>query len=455
VSCEQDPAPDNSSNDEYDGPSIEITSAEDIAKIGKTSAYPLNGVYTLTADIPVSDWTPIGTSTKPFKGTFNGGGKTITIDSTKGGLFAFTSDATITNLKIAGAITGTGFQVGSIAGKIEQTHIEDCQSSAAITLTASAYNASAGGIAGYILDKGSVRGSKITRCAASGNITLIDSENGAAGWMFYCGGLVGYAGNGSSDILAGVSNIVITKSKYTGGIVRCATGFPYTGGIIGCDYTGSEVSECYSAGTVRAEGGNLPYAGGIAGYVSANATVTNSYSSAAVNAVSASRYALAGGITGAVAKPATVSECYATGAVTATIKGDSTAGNGGTLGVPEAANAGGIAGASYYEAPEIKNCAALNSAVIAADTGTDGTLNPYRIAGRVDGTLTNNIAYSGMTLTTGETTRTLTEDDKSGSKQDGADTAEKPAQSVFQSTLGWDFTNTWQMGTDGYPIFKQ
>jgi hypothetical protein len=125
---------------------------------------------------------------------------------------------------------------------------------------------------------------------------------------------------------------------------------------------------------------------------------------------------------------------------------------GGSLGVPEAANAGGIAGASYYEAPEIKNCAALNSSVITADTGTDGTLNPYRIAGRVDGTLTNNIAYSGMTLTTGETTRTLTEEDKGGSKQDGADTTEKPEPSAY-SSLGWQ-TSVWKLESGQYPVLQ-
>jgi hypothetical protein len=36
---------------------------------------------------------------------------------------------------------------------------------------------------------------------------------------------------------------------------------------------------------------------------------------------------------------------------------------------------------------------------------------------------------------------------------DGADCAEKPEQSFYQS-LGWDFNSVWKMGDDGYPALR-
>jgi hypothetical protein len=462
VSCEQDPAPDNSSNDEYDGPSIEITGAEDIAKIGKTSAYPLNGVYTLTADIAVSDWTPIGTSAKPFKGTFDGGGKTITINSTKGGLFAFTSGATIKNLIVAGAITvtgasGTGVQVGGIAGNTELTTIENCASSVNIDATGHAHNSSAGGIAGFMKNY-----STISTCTASGNVTLQTGES--IGLMVYAGGIAGYSGTGLAG--AGASGCFVTQSSYSGGTVSAQGGYPYAGGIVGYNYTGAGISECYSSGTVTATGSNLPYSGGIAGYNSGYvqntaiiSVIENCYSTAEVTAESQSKSALAGGIAGANAKGAVISKCYATGAVTSKVTGTSEAGNGGTLGPMLAASGGGIAGAQYYQEnnilPVIEKCAALNTALTGADATSGAAWNIYRIAGAGDGgydvgVWRNNIANNSMTVTNAGTPA-----DKTANGKDGADTTTAtPAQTVYQTTLGWDFTTVWKW-VSNYPALRR
>lgn len=58
---------------------IKISSAEELAKIGKDAEYPLDGNYELTQNISLEEnWIPIGTEEMPFTGTINGKGNTIT-----------------------------------------------------------------------------------------------------------------------------------------------------------------------------------------------------------------------------------------------------------------------------------------------------------------------------------------------------------------------------------------
>jgi hypothetical protein len=516
----------------YNGPKISIGTFIEFAQIGSTG-YPLNGDYELTADISLSNWTPIGTAAHPFTGTLDGNSKTITVQSivssavnsdeyigvfgviagvsagsaqvknltlnssiTKtvtspnvyaGVLAGSVKNAVITGLTLSGALTitkttNTGpLNSGGVAGFTESATIkntgssvtltgaadstshtggitgygkggftlENCTSTGAVSLTTRGFNSSAGGIIGYIMANGAVSPT-VTGCSASGNISLLPNANVNV-HMFYCGGVAGYAGNGTSGDSGG-AGAVVTKSSYTGGTVYCKTGYPYAGGVIGYNYTGSMVTESYATGTVKAEGANLPYAGGVAGYISAGATVENCYSWAAVQSTSTAKQALAGGVAGATAKPSLLSKCYATGAVTATINGTSTTGSGGSLGVPQAANAGGISGSVYYSTPKVEKSAALNSAVSGVDTGSGGVLLVYRIGGKseLDGgapELSNNIANAAMIVTGG------TAGDKGANNQDGADCAAQPDQAAFTG-MGWDFAGVWKMGSSGYPEFK-
>ena len=69
---------------------IQISSAQDLAKIGKDASFPMNGDYELTQDIDLSsidNWVPIGGASgesyglvsgeRVFSGTFDGKGHTI------------------------------------------------------------------------------------------------------------------------------------------------------------------------------------------------------------------------------------------------------------------------------------------------------------------------------------------------------------------------------------------
>jgi hypothetical protein len=393
---------------------IQIAGPADLAKIGKNAAFPLDGSYTLTGDIAVNNWTPIGAVTAPFTGTFDGGGKTITITGS-GGLFESTRGATIRNLTIEGVITmpvmGSGL-AGSIAGLADKTTIVSCRSRAAVTLNSSAQSASAGGIAGYVRNS-----TVISDCETSGTITLNAPQDGRD-LMVYAGGIAGYAGGSTISRCASRGNI------------SAAGDYPYAGGLVGYNYSGARIKESFASGNVAANGGNLPYAGGVAGYNSVSSSkIENCYARGTVRAVSSSGAALAGGIAGANARSAVISTCYAAGEVSVQVAlGGSFQGNG----VPAAGNAGGIAGAQYVENPIIEKCAALNADL----SGSGGTLNIKRIGSAgTDGSpaWTNN-----KSSVTGSYT-----DNADGG--DGADCGDL-AQNDY-TAWGWDFTSVWKMGT--------
>ena len=129
---------------------IEIDSAEEFAKIGNDASYPLNGSYKLMADINTGS-TMIGSYDAPFTGTFDGNGKTVTVDidytnletanniknSAKVGLFACVKGATICNLNVKGTLDATtvcGFFGGLVALSIGETTVYGCDVDVDMTL---------------------------------------------------------------------------------------------------------------------------------------------------------------------------------------------------------------------------------------------------------------------------------------------------------------------------------
>jgi hypothetical protein len=94
----------------------------------------------------------------------------------------------------------------------------------------------------------------------------------------------------------------------------------------------------------------------------------------------------------------------------------------------------------------ITACVALNPSL---ENGSSA--NIHRIAGKNNGTITNNQARSDMTIAT--TVEGGHAADEGGDKVDGAGCDAKPAQSVYEG-LGWDFTGVWKMGGSGCPVLK-
>ena len=231
---------------------------------------------TLTDDITLTgEWTPIGTSiSNAYKGTFDGGGHTISGLTVKGsdeyaGLFGYigsggtvknvvledvqiTSDnssgyaggvagdswGTIENCSVSGSVSGTTF-AGGVVGSQWGGSITGCNSSATVKGVIFA-----GGIAGETNS-----GASLTGCYATGDVTVEnDGTNNS-----HAGGVVGYNGGGT-----------LTACYATGSVTGTGTGTGscYVGGVTGDNASGT-LTACYHAkGTVSGPDGAT---GGVAG----------------------------------------------------------------------------------------------------------------------------------------------------------------------------------------------
>jgi hypothetical protein len=459
-------------------PSIEIASAADLMKIGGDPDFPLSGRYLLTADITVNNWTPVAyiTGGEAFTGVFDGAGHTITITSGKGGVFGLISQAHIHNLTVAGTINAPieldewedsyAVQVGGVAGNAVGSVIENCVSTADITALGDSHNCAAGGIAGYVLPGSVIRG-----CTASGNITLTagGEDNMGAGLMAFGGGIVGMFGSNMAALSTGTCTL--TTSHYQDGTVTVSSeqGYPYAGGLVGYNYYSTLVSRCsVTDATVTAKDGDLPYAGGLAAYNSGYVSATDVTAikdcfarNVTVRAVSKSQAALAGGIAGANARGALISRCYASGTVAVTVDSTNRSGLGGSIGVPRAGSAGGIAGAVYYTHtldpgapnPRIENCMALTTALTGTNSGGSPSWNIFRIAGkgRDDGNDTGEFSANSAGSMTITPSRSVT---PNRDANDGATAAEAPPAQGAYTALGWDFSGVWEMSSTGYPALR-
>jgi hypothetical protein len=422
-----------------EAPRRNIGSAEELARIGVDPGYPLNGRYTLAADVELTGWIPIGGRDEPFAGTFDGGGHTITVHSfaadaleksSYAGLFRYVKNGTLRRFKLAGTLdalwddnsAGGLRAAGGAVGYLDNSRMEDivsslavvagaegavyagglvgyalgseisrCHTTGAISVSALGHNSSAGGVGGYL------RKTAVSDCSATGNVRLeaVPPEDYSNAmdhlYMIYVGGLVGYTGDGSN-----------TRRSYAAGSVYAESPYPYAGGLVGHNYgdlsgatEGAVIEGCYASGDVAAYAvrGGLPYAGGLAGYTSQKGKLLDSYAAGNVEARSEGRLAWAGGIAGSCANSAVISRCHARGSVAA-ITGAENLPFGGQPGIDDGALAGGIAGCVYWnEAAVLENCAALNVSVEAA-CPPGGIKSARRIAGRVDefAVIRNNIA---------------------------------------------------------------
>ena len=157
--------------------------------------------FKLTADITVTTM-----RTKTFKGTFDGGGHTLTFNYTATGdnaaPFAYITGATIKNLRVAGTInTGYKFAAGIAAQTDGTTTITNCQSSVTINSSVDG-DGTHGGLIG---------------CQSSGTLTinscLFDGELMGAKTTG-CGGFVGWVTN-NSGYHTDISNSLFAPANIT------------------------------------------------------------------------------------------------------------------------------------------------------------------------------------------------------------------------------------------------
>lgn len=287
-----------------------------------------------------------------FKGNITGVGS---LGGLIGAAYTDVNQLTIEGCYSEGTVTAKGSHVGGIIGapQAKSQTITDTWSSADVTLlkdntTAEPKHINVGGIAGsatsYIT---------LQRCYATGDITNANAFNsyghvggligratagakieecyftGTAKGHYYVGGLLGQLGGGTLDISKSYATGVVTGNvetagRYHGGVVgllhssatkttitNCWTsnnvsGEQFIGGIVGSAESPSEVSNCFSNGTLKARG-----VGGMIGRIQNTATVSKCLAWNTINSTrtGATQYA-SGAITGSVTKSGNFSACY-------------------------------------------------------------------------------------------------------------------------------------------------
>ena len=178
-------------------------------------------VVKLTADIDLNneEWTPIGTSEKPFNGVFDGNGKTVSnlIINAEGksniGFFGRTNSGEIKNLTISNAKVTGRLAVGVVAGCPYTSKYTNIKVTGHVEVNGMAYVGGVGGRNAY------ADWTDITVDVDADSYVKANSvENGTA-YRTYVGGVIGFNGEGDHTFKNISSNIkVIGSTQDIGGI---------------------------------------------------------------------------------------------------------------------------------------------------------------------------------------------------------------------------------------------
>ena len=247
-----------------------------------------------TIDFASSDITEnmIGTSSVPFKGTYDGAGNalrnvSITAAADNAGVFGYVYGGTIKKLTVSGSITSSKNNVGAIVGQMTDGTISGCASSAIIDASSSVR---VGGIVGYMVT-GTIGSSDGTPTSAAEGTAFAANgcaNTGTVTGKQHVGGIVGQMGNGLVSICRNAADV--TADAYN------------AGGIVGY-MQGGTIRFCYSKNAVTISG---PYQiGGLAGYVATTNPIVIINSSSKSNVTStgydATSFGAVGGLVGCMA----------------------------------------------------------------------------------------------------------------------------------------------------------
>lgn len=210
----------------------------------------LNGHLMANIDLDFEAWTPIGTSTNPYHGVFDGQGfrieglYVVQSSTSPAGLFAFTDGALIENLGIEGKING-GSRAGGIVGSALDTSITNCYNKCTVI----GYGPS-GGLVGGLYGE-----SIAISCYNEGIVSNTNEEN-----VSFNGGICGIGG-GSSTIARcyNIGTITVTQGA--------------VGGIVGGMGQELLVVSSYNIGEI----GDSDASGTIVGFATDISGVTNCY----------------------------------------------------------------------------------------------------------------------------------------------------------------------------------
>lgn len=237
--------------------------------------------YKLTSDIDLTQqesWTPIGTDAKPFSGTFDGDGHSITvaINDTREisgiyeqGIFGYVT-GDISNLTVAGTINTSIYSgyVGAVAANLAGGTIFNCTNNASIKATSTNNVVHVGGIVGAVRNGEEVV-SVIDGAVNNGTITVnaksVNSNDT-------------YLGNGTTGAVGGIAGFINAKSgvnigrSINNGKITVYGGKDNIGGIVGQtsvneNSTYSNITYCANKGDITVYSTEGERAAGIIGYV--------------------------------------------------------------------------------------------------------------------------------------------------------------------------------------------
>lgn len=225
-----------------------------------------NKYFKQTADIDmaaISNFTPIGDDSNPFKGNYDGAGYkisnlTIDKDLQHVGMFGFLSSSselksiTLEDVFVKSTYSATTdyVMVGGIAGvnlgTIQDCHITVSSGGQSIINSANGRHAYVGGIVGSNDNMGGI----ISMCSNSGAVIV---GGGPGTGIYAAGGIAGY-NFGFIDNCLNKGSISTTDSN---------TSLIYVGGITGT-YANGSLENCFSTGTITLDG-DEGFKGGVVG----------------------------------------------------------------------------------------------------------------------------------------------------------------------------------------------
>ncbi len=188
-------------------------------------------------DLAGKEWTPIGTSGKPFSGTFDGKNfiiynLVITNPSASDvGLFGYTTKGEIKEFTLKNAKVTGYLDVGAVCGTPYTSKYTNISVTGLIQIKGFAYVGGALGKNAY---------ANITNVdinATAGSYVMADSVDGSTAYRTYVGGLIGFMGEGSHSVSnCDVKIDVIGSTCDVGGILGI---LHYGNTLTNCTYAGS------------------------------------------------------------------------------------------------------------------------------------------------------------------------------------------------------------------------
>ena len=255
-----------------------VDTCEQLFLLGSNAdAAALDLAYRLTQDIVCPgdmSTVPIGTSSVPFTGTFNGGGNTINylvVNSSNTdniGMFGYVYNASISNLTLSVANVDDGAaNVGALAGTVAGSSIIK---NVRVELSNISGNNSVGGLVGLLTGTSQISYSTVVATNVSADADV-------------AGGLVGMV----------TGNVRVAISKSSSSNIVTVSSLSSTGGLVGYLSNGS-LSNVYAKASVIEQGNGQ--SGGLVG-VMINATIHNAF---AAGSISSTTGPASGGLVGLV-----------------------------------------------------------------------------------------------------------------------------------------------------------